>query len=334
MDQAFDPRFEFDKRTIFGDVGDGTGELRANRIFRHGGIPRIAFELLHAEADALRVLVDADDLHLDGVTDIDDFARVIDALVADVGDMQQAIDAAQIDERTIIGDVLDDAFDDLAFGEILDEAGALFGTGFFEDGAARNDDIAALAVHLQNDERLRDIHQRADIAHGADIDLAAGQEGHSTTKIDGETALDAAKDRRRQRGCQLQIRLREHPMRLRGGHGHGSALLRRSYFLRGRHKTSTSSPTFRSAFWPGIANSRRATRPSDFKPTSMTAWSLSIAVTVPFTTRPSKPPSAPPSDSSRSAAKSSRVGFGEVAILVRVSLTYILSGQSVGSDGL
>jgi hypothetical protein len=32
---------------------------------------------------------------------------VVDALVADVGDVQQAVDAAQIDERTVVGDVLD-----------------------------------------------------------------------------------------------------------------------------------------------------------------------------------------------------------------------------------
>jgi hypothetical protein len=33
--------------------------------------------------------------------------------------MEQAVDAAQIDEGTVIGDVLDDAVDDLAFGQLL-----------------------------------------------------------------------------------------------------------------------------------------------------------------------------------------------------------------------
>ncbi len=108
--------------------------------------------------------------------------------------MQQAVDAAEVNERTIIGDVLDDAVDDLAFGEVLDQAGALFCAGFFEDGATRNNDVATLAVHFQDDERLRDIHQRANVAHGADIDLAAGKERHCAAKIDGEAALDAAED--------------------------------------------------------------------------------------------------------------------------------------------
>ena len=80
-----------------------------------------------------------------------------------------------------------------------------------------------------------------------------------------------------------------------------------------------------------MANSLSATRPSLFRPTSMTALSFSIAVMVPLTTRPSKPPlAAPPSDSSSSAAKSSRVGL--VAI-IRASCIYV-PGQAVVSAGL
>ncbi len=79
--------------------------------------------------------------------------------------------------------------------------------------------------------------------------------------------------------------------------------------------TSTSSPTWSSAFWPGAgANSRSGTRPSDLRPTSITTMSFSMAVTVPLTTRPSKPWSSPPSVSFKSAAKSSRVGNAAVAI--------------------
>src|SRR3546814_1926311 len=48
---------------------------------------------------------------------------------------------AQVDERAVIGDVLDHALDDLALGQRLDEAAALFGAGFFQDGAARHDEI-------------------------------------------------------------------------------------------------------------------------------------------------------------------------------------------------
>jgi hypothetical protein len=97
-------------------------------------------------------------------------------------------------ERTVIGDVLDDAVDDLAFSQRQDEARTLLGAGLFEDRATRDDDVAALAVHLEDLERLRDIHQRGDIADGADVDLRARQEGHGTVEVDREAALDAAED--------------------------------------------------------------------------------------------------------------------------------------------
>src|SRR5690606_18417308 len=125
-----------------GDVGDRARDLRADRVLGRNAFPRIAFELLHAEADALGLGVDADDLNLHGVTDIDDLARVVDALVAHVGDVQQTVDAAEIDERTVIGDVLDHAVDHLALGQLVDQFAALLGAGLFEDGAARDDDIA------------------------------------------------------------------------------------------------------------------------------------------------------------------------------------------------
>ena len=72
------PGFEFDESTVFGDVCHLTRQLHADRILGGYAVPRIAFELLHAEADALgfRRLMRTN-LHGHGVTDIDDFAGVV-----------------------------------------------------------------------------------------------------------------------------------------------------------------------------------------------------------------------------------------------------------------
>ena len=194
MHEAFDARLELHECAVIGDVRDLAVEARTRRIFRRDAFPRIGLQLLHAEADALRVLVDLDDLHGDGLADIQHFRRMADAAPGDVGDVQQAVDAAQIHERAVIGDVLHHAFDDLVFLEAGDERRTLFGAALFEHGAARHDDIAAAAIHLQDLEQLRLVHQRADIAHRAHIDLAAGKERDSAVEIDGEAALDAAED--------------------------------------------------------------------------------------------------------------------------------------------
>src|SRR5690606_33758202 len=71
---------------------------------------------------------------------------------------------------------------------------ALFGAGFFQDGATRDDDVAARTVHFQDGEGLFLAHQRADVAHRADVDLRAGQEGRGAAQVDGEAALDATDD--------------------------------------------------------------------------------------------------------------------------------------------
>ena len=41
------------------------------------------------------------------LTDGQDLGRMVDAPPGDVGDVQQAVDAAEVDERAIVGDVLD-----------------------------------------------------------------------------------------------------------------------------------------------------------------------------------------------------------------------------------
>ncbi len=107
---------------------------------------------------------------------------------------KQAVDAAEIDERAVVGDVLDHAVDDLALFEVLHQLLALLGAGLFQHGAARDDDIAAPAIHLEDLERLRIVHQRRDVADRPDIDLRARQEGHGAVEIDGEAALDLIED--------------------------------------------------------------------------------------------------------------------------------------------
>ena len=119
---------------------------------------------------------------------------MIDPAPCHVGDVQQPVDAAQVDKRAVVGDVLDQAVDDLTLGEARDDFGALLGAALFEDGTARDDDVTAAAIHFQNLERLLLVHQRPDIAHGTDVDLRTGKERHGPIEIDGEAALDLVED--------------------------------------------------------------------------------------------------------------------------------------------
>ena len=169
-------------------------KLGADRELGLDALPRIVEQLLHAERDAVGLVIDLDDLDLHLLADIEHLGRVIDAAPGDVGDVQQAVDAAEVDERAVVGDVLDHAVDDLALFEVLHQFLALLGAGLFQHGAAGDHDVAAAAIHFQNLERLLDVHQRRDVADRADVHLAARQEGHGAVEIDGEAALDLVED--------------------------------------------------------------------------------------------------------------------------------------------
>src|SRR5476649_2234961 len=194
VDQALDAGLQFHEGAIVGDVGNAALELGADRILGLDALPRIVQQLLHAERNAVGLVVDLDDLDLHRLADGQHFGRVIDPAPGDIGDVQQAVDAAEIDERTVIGDVLDDAVDDLTLFEVLHQFLALFGAGLFENRAARHHDVAAAALHLENLERLRIVHQRCDVANRPDVDLRARQERHRAVEIDGEAALDLIED--------------------------------------------------------------------------------------------------------------------------------------------
>ncbi len=136
---------------------------------------------------------------------------MVDAAPGHVGHVQQAVDAAEVHERTVIGDVLDHAVDNLALFEVLDDFRALFGAGLFKNRAARNDDVAAALVHLEDFEGLRVVHQRGDVADRTDIDLAARQEGNGTIQIDGEATLDLIEDDAFDALAVLELDFETHP---------------------------------------------------------------------------------------------------------------------------
>src|SRR5262249_20800224 len=60
-------------------------------------------------------------------------------------------------------------------------------------------------------------HERADVAHRADVDLAAGQEGHGAREVDREAALHAAEDHAAHPLVVLEALLEQRPGLLAAG---------------------------------------------------------------------------------------------------------------------
>ncbi len=145
--------------------------------------------MLQAEGDLFLFVVDVQDHHLDLVVDLDHFGRVIDAAPAHVGDVEQTVDTAQIDERAEIGDVFDDALAHLADFQLLEQLRLLLRPLGLDQAAAADDDVPAGFVDLQHQALDLFADVLADIVRPADIDLA-GRQKYVNADIDQEAAFD------------------------------------------------------------------------------------------------------------------------------------------------
>ena len=150
-------------------------------------------ELLVPERHALGAGVVLEHDHVDLGADTHHFRRVRHAAPRHVGDVQQAVDAAEVDERAVVGEVLHRAAEHLALRQRVERRLLLLGVLFLEQDLAREHDVAALLVDLDDAHPQLLAAQRVEIANGAHVDLRAGQE-RSDADVDGEPALDALDD--------------------------------------------------------------------------------------------------------------------------------------------
>ena len=181
--QTFDAVFELHERAVAHHVDHGALHRRADRVLVRHLVPRAGALLLQAQGDLLLLVVDVENHHLDLVVDLHHFRRVIDAAPAHIGDVEQAVDAAQVDERAEVGDVLHDALAELADFQLLEQFALLLCPLGLDQAAAADDDVAACFVDLEDEalDFFADVF--ADIVRPADIHLARRQE-HVHADID------------------------------------------------------------------------------------------------------------------------------------------------------
>src|SRR5262249_4106065 len=158
-------------RILLGDVGP-----RARRL------------VLERQRDLFLLLVHVEDVDLDLLIDVDHFVRVVDPPPAHVGDVQQAVDAAEVHEGAELGDVLDDALADLADLDLLEELLLHLRALILEQLAAADDDVAAGLVDLEDLALDRLVDVVGDVRRSADVNLAGGQEDVHTN-VDEQPAL-------------------------------------------------------------------------------------------------------------------------------------------------
>ena len=98
VNEAFDPLLELDESAVVGDADHLALGLRALGETLVDHLPWMRRQLLEPEGDALAFAVVVEDLDLDAVADGDHLGRMADAAPGHVGDVQQTVDAPQVDE--------------------------------------------------------------------------------------------------------------------------------------------------------------------------------------------------------------------------------------------
>ncbi len=151
-------------------------------------------QLLQAQRHALAFAVELQDPHVDLFADLDDFGRMLDALPRHVGDVQQSVDAAQVHEGAVVGEILHHTLDRRTLLQIVQQRGTFGAVFLLDDRTPRHDHIVALLIELDHLEFERLVLQVRWIAHRTHVDQGTRQEGAHIVDLDGETALDPARD--------------------------------------------------------------------------------------------------------------------------------------------
>src|SRR5437773_795511 len=193
--QAFDPGLELHEGAVVGDRDHLALDAGADGVLRRHVLPRIRLQLLQAEADALALPVDVEHLDLELPADLHELGGVRDATVAHVGDVEQAVDAAQVDEGAEVRDVFHDALAHLADLELLHQDVTLGLALRLEQHAARHDDVAAPLVELDDLELEALAQQLVDVGDAAQRDLAAGEKRVHPHEVHHYAPLDLLHER-------------------------------------------------------------------------------------------------------------------------------------------
>src|SRR5207237_649729 len=120
------------------------------------------------------------------------FVGIGDAAPTHVGDMQEAVDAAQIDEGAELGDVLDDALAHLMRLDLAQELFLHLGALILNQLAAADHDVAAGLVDLEDFAVDGATDVVGDVRRPADVHLAGRQE-YVDADVDQQAALDLAR---------------------------------------------------------------------------------------------------------------------------------------------
>src|SRR5690606_19852795 len=194
VDQAFNALFQLSETAVVSEVGDFRFNTGTFRVTLGDLDPRIFTELFQAQRHTIALAVEFQNLNVDLVANIDDFAWMLDTLPRHVGNVQQTIYTAQVYECAVVGQIFNNTFNCLAFLQASQQLVTLNRVGLFEHSTARNYNVVALLVELDNFEFQLFTFKVSGFAHRANVNQRTWEEGTDACNVNGETTFNFAID--------------------------------------------------------------------------------------------------------------------------------------------
>ncbi len=148
MDQPLNAILQLDERSVAHHVHHRPPDRGTWRVFGGGFFPGAGCLLLQSQSDFFFLVIDVQHFDFDFLVDGDHFRRVANPPPAHVGNVQQSVQAAQVDKGPKIGDVLNDAGPQLANFQFFQQFCLLFLPFVFNQGATADHDIPPCIVNF------------------------------------------------------------------------------------------------------------------------------------------------------------------------------------------
>ena len=150
MDKTLDTGLDLNEGAVVSDQDNLTLDSVTDLDILVEIVPRMRSELLVTEGDPLLAGIELLDDDLDLLVQGDNLLRIVDSTPAEVSDVDETVNTTEVNEDTVVGDVLDSTLKDLSLLELADElspAGLLLS---LEESLVRDNDIAELLIALDD----------------------------------------------------------------------------------------------------------------------------------------------------------------------------------------
>ncbi len=198
VDETFNTLFNLNEGPERNQLGDLTmHDLVDLTILKHL-LPRIFLSLLEAQRDTLPLAIDVEYPHLDLLADGQNLRRMVHMTPRELRDMDEAVDAVEIDKSTEVNDIGDQAGNQVAYVHTVEDLLPRSTPLLFEHRPATEHDIVAEAIELDHPALEGLAEELVEFGHPAYIDQGRRQEP-AHAQIQYEATLDHFDDVTRNR---------------------------------------------------------------------------------------------------------------------------------------